>query len=463
MKNDHTFNRKLAVVGLSAAVIIAGIVSGCKSGCQGSPGSRNIISGPIDLPKEIKSVLNEQKWDKRIALFKGKPPTETSQLLGAATLKLNRDILQKSFLLGTDFLLKYQFPEGNFRYQYDWLAKTWKKGDNQVRQTGALWGLALCHRYQPSEKTKAGLLKGFEFWFERTISGPEDTLTVKYKNDKRTSTGTVALLALAIIEYLRVEKEIPAEFEQKLKTHLKGYLGFLKWMQLPNGQFASKYSVSGKSKNDDSSPYFDGETLLCLVKAARYLGYGELVPVIEKAARGTAETYTIRAWAEDEDSNRTKGFYQWGSMAFVEYYDAKWKDYELYGDVTLALGWWMIHTHETLERRLNTSYALEGLISAYRIAQKRADIKAATDLLYVIDRMLYKLTSWQINGPLADKNEFLTETPTQDEWAHGGVMNKAKPAKRPKRTTTYHELRVDVTQHQMHAVTLALRYVYPSP
>jgi hypothetical protein len=76
--------------------------------------------------------------------------------------------------------------------------------------------------------------------------------------------------------------------------------------------------------------------------------------------------------------------------------------------------------------------------------------------------MFYKLTSWQIHGPLADKNEFLKKNPTTDEWAIGGVMNKAKPAKRPKPTTTYHELRVDVTQHQMHAVTLALRYVYPT-
>ncbi len=50
--------------------------------------------------------------------------------------------------------------------------------------------------------------------------------------------------------------------------------------------------------------------------------------------------------------------------------------------------------------------------------------------------------------------------PTQDEWAVGGVMNKDSPARRPRPATTYHELRVDVTQHQMHAVSLALHHIY---
>jgi hypothetical protein len=84
------------------------------------------------------------------------------------------------------------------------------------------------------------------------------------------------------------------------------------------------------------------------------------------------------------------------------------------------------------------------------------------DLLYIIDRSFYKLTSWQIGGPLVEANPFLVENKTDDPVALGGIMNSAKayPDKPPEKGDTRHELRIDVTQHQMHAVTLALRHVY---
>jgi hypothetical protein len=222
------------------------------------------------------------------------------------------------------------------------------------------------------------------------------------------------------------------------------------------------YSTPILEEGGDHLIDFDGETLLCLTKAARHLGYQHLVPVIQKAIRAMAETYTVDAWRRNPDSRQTKGFYQWGSMAFAEYYQARWQGYELYGDVTLALAWWMIHTHETLSRRRNHAYALEGLISAYTIAKHRNDEAALTGLLFVIDQSLDKLTRWQVGGPLAEQNAFLAANPTEDPMALGGVMNAAGPDPRGKRraSDTQHELRIDVTQHQMHAVMLALEHVY---
>jgi len=189
---------------------------------------------------------------------------------------------------------------------------------------------------------------------------------------------------------------------------------------------------------------------LALCKAARYLGHVELLPTIEKSARTLAEDYTVKAWAKDRDSDKTKGFYQWGSMAFNEYSGAGWKDAKLFEDVTLTLGWWMIHTHKTLIRSRNTAYAHEGLASAYAIAKRRGNQRAASDLGYAIDKGLYKITSWQVGGPLAHKNSFLKRRPTSDPLAVGGVMNHRSQA----------PLRIDVTQHQMHAVILALENVY---
>ena len=108
----------------------------------------------------------------------------------------------------------------------------------------------------------------------------------------------------------------------------------------------------------------------------------------------------------------------------------------------------------------NHAYAVEGLIAAWRIANMRGDIKAQNDLMYSIDKSLYKLSKWQIGGPLANKNKFLREKGTKDAMAQGGVMNARKPSGAPVKRDVAHQLRIDVTQHQMHAVTMALEHVY---
>ena len=85
---------------------------------------------------------------------------------------------------------------------------------------------------------------------------------------------------------------------------------------------------------------------------------------------------------------------------------------------------------------------------------KARNLKATlNDLAYTIDTGLYKLTGWQVGGPLQHGNSFLLKYPTNDPLAVGGIMNHRE---RP-------PLRIDVTQHQMHAVILALKYVYPRP
>jgi hypothetical protein len=415
-----------------------------------------------DWPAAIKKVHAALKWNGRDEALNAPIPAGAVDPTPYMRLKMNRDLLTRTFELGTNFMVRNQKPGGNFNYMYDWLKRQWVDDDNQVRQAGVLWGIALCHKYKPTKETKAALEKGFKFWYDRTIDGPENTLTVRYASDEKTSTGTLALIALAMTEYLTTEKNLPAAPKAEMTKKLEGYLAHLKWLQRTNGHFPDGYIISEQRRSDRSSPYFDGETLLCLSKAAKYLGYNDLVPVIEKGARGCAETYTIKAWKKDPDSKDTKGFYQWSSMTFAEYYEAKWKDYELFGDATLALGWWMIHTHDVLDRNRNHAYAQEGLISAYRIAKARGDMKAMVDLLYIIDRSFYKLTSWQIGGPLVEANPFLVENKTDDPVALGGIMNSAKayPDKPPEKGDTRHELRIDVTQHQMHAVTLALRHVY---
>lgn len=376
--------------------------------------------------------------------------------------KMSRDVLLKSLELGSNFILNNQKPEGNFNYQYDWLAKKMDTDDNQVRQSGALWGLALIYQYDQNPKVKVGLDKALSFFFKHTSDGPvEGSLIIEYPGEEKCATGTVALVALSIIDYLRTEKAtsedlIPADYEKKLSDMLNGYIAFLKYMYMDNKHFSKEYRIDSGKRSKRHSPYFDGETILCLIKAAKYLGYKELVPLIEESSMQLALDYSINSWRKKHDSDKTKGFFQWSCMAFTEYWDAGWKDKEVMGDYVLAMSWWMIHVHETLKKGLNTGYVYEGLTHAYQIAKARDEKQIIDDLEYTMDKAFYKITSWQIGGPLMDKNNYLIKQmdKANDPIAIGGIMNH-KGGLPP-----HHQLRIDVTQHQMHSVVLLLRHVY---
>ena len=415
---------------------------------------------PSDYAEAVKAVRASQKWNRhtkalREGAEKGADPRDTLKL------KMDRKVLEQAYSKGSAFLVNWQLPEGNFRYMYDWIEGDWVRDDHQVRQAGSLWGIATCYRYRPTPELKKALDEGLKFWFKTTVEGPkEGTLMMRYGKDKWVDSGTVALVSLAIIEYLATDATMDADYRKELDSKLDGYLAFLQYLQRDNGHISDRFDFKTNKRRERSSPYFDGESLLALTKAARQLGKKELVPTIETAARAMSETYTVKAWAKHRDSKDTKGFFQWGSMSFAEYYQAGWKDKELFADVGLSLGFWMTHTHATLKRRRNHAYAIEGLIANWTIANLRGDIKAQTDLLYTLDRSLYKLSTWQIGGPLAGKNKFLVKKNPTDKMAIGGVMNSETPSGQDVKKDVSHQLRIDVTQHQMHSVTLALEGVY---
>lgn len=365
--------------------------------------------------------------------------------------KLTREILLETRKLGCEFLYNNQKPAGNFNYQYNFVEQVQDTADNQVRQAGALWGVALCHDFKPTKRSQQVLDKGFDFFFEHTRRGPGNSLAVNYPGQKTIATGTVALVALAIVDYLRGDPPIDDQRRAELEKYLDGYLAFLQEMQLPAGDFSYGMTRGINLRVGRSSPYFDGEAQLALIKAIKYLGRTDYLPVVTKAARKTAKKYTVDAWRDDRpDSDLTKSFHQWGSMAFWDYQDAGWENADAYADTLMALGWWMIHTHRTLNRSRNTGYAFEGLIHSYRLAESQGDTAATAGLAEVIDRGLWKLTSWQVEGPLVKENRFLRKHRTQDPIAIGGIMNHSREP----------WLRIDVTQHQMHGIILALKHVY---
>lgn len=399
------------------------------------------ITAAEDFPQRLREHVERLKWRR------SKAPTE-----------LTRETLEVSLRLGRQFLVNNQRKEGNFHYEYDFVGQALSQEDNGVRQAGALWGLALLHLDHPGSDTGQALSRGLDFFLDRTCAGAgRQGLALSYPGGRRCESGMVALVGLAIIDTLRAEAggtaSMPPPRREQLEAVLDGFLRHLAALQREDGRFAEAWDPEARQASGRASPYADGEILLCMTKAARYLGRESLRPLIEKLAPKLAEFYTLESWAEAADSNLTKGFFQWGCMAFWEYREAGWEGSKVMDDAILALNWWMIHVHEVGTKSRNTAYSVEGLVQGYRVASSLGLIEVRDVLDGTIKDILSRLTTWQVGGPLRDRNVFLVQNPTRDPLAMGGVMNAKNEG----------TLRIDVTQHQTHALVLAMRHLYPGP
>lgn len=373
------------------------------------------------------------------------PTDQPARIDPVEPTRLTRAVLDRSLELGTEFLLNSQREAGNFAYTYNFVRRRDLRGDNQVRQAGALWSLTLIHHDKPSKATADALLRGLAFFRRHSTPGPDGRLIPMYPETSSGKTGTVALLVLTHVDALR--SELPADDRSRLTADMKGYLKLMLSLRREDGLFAGSYDKLGAGRGNPS-PYSDGEALLAMIKAARYADQGQLRPIILRSAIAMHETYVEQALRRDPDSPLTKGFYQWGTMSYYELHSAGWSGDEAWARRAIQLAHWMIDVHRTLRRRRNTAYACEGLICAAELARLVGDRASAAKISRVVDLALAKLTGWQVGGPMP--NKYLRAHPTQDPRAVGGVMNGRSDPR----------LRIDVTQHQMHAVILARRFLY---
>ncbi len=374
------------------------------------------------------------------------PPPEIEKGLCSP---LTREILDVSLDLGTRYLLTHQRSDGRFSYIYDWWTRKFVAGDSQVRQAGTAWGLATIHHDQPSQEVAAALEKSLAFFEGRSRTTPDGGRYIVYPRERQGRLGTVALVALAHIDYLRRAEHLSESAATGYRERLSEYLDFLVAARTADGRFHGFYHLRTGEPYGASSPYFDGESLLALTKAAKYLGRDDLRPIVLAAADAGFRLNVEEARWSDPDSKTTKGYYQWASMSWYELATSGWPGTEKYGPWLIELADWMIDVHRTLERTRNTAYAYEGIIPAFRMAEILGDFEHMEKFGCTIEQGLAKLTSWQVGSPLA--NEYIAGgLRSLDPKAIGGVQNHR--AESP--------LRIDVVQHQMHAVILARRYYY---
>ena len=360
-------------------------------------------------------------------------------------MQVDPPLLHQSLTMAKRHLLRQQRSEGNLNYQYDWQSRAHTEGDQVVRQAGALWGLALVYHYQGDPAALAACRAGLDFFRRRSRLTAAKGRYLCYPGDEFGHMGTVPLVALAVIELLRCDGFGADTAEAGV--FLDELLTYLLEQQDDNGLWPNFYRLEDGSGYGAPSPYFDGETLLALARAARYLERRELTGPILRGAASAYRRHVLLSLRKDHHSHNARAFYHWGSMAYYELAGLPGVDRREFSDIVFYLSDWMLDVCLLGEKSSNTSATLEGLIHAYALAADEGEFERAEKYREAILRCLTKNLSLQAGSPLA--GDFVDPCPP-DEIARGGVQHLPNQPL----------LRIDFAQHHLHATLLALRLLF---
>ncbi len=358
--------------------------------------------------------------------------------LGDCGPRLAPEHVKAGIELGARYLVRCQRPAGDFEYEVDWRTGKTSQESSPVRQAGATWGVASHAAETGDPAATAAADKAIGFWLDRARSVP-DGVIFDYPKPRTGALGTVVLVAMALAERLRRPEGLDEDRLGRMRRALDGAVQFVRASRRPQGRFFADHDLARGMRSGEPSPYADGEALLLFATLAVRDGRADLLAETLRWAEEDHAVLVRDALAAEPDPASTKGYYQWGSMAWAQLV-AGGHDPELWGQRLTDLGIWMIEVHRTLSRTRNTAYAYEGLLPAYAEAKRRGDAELARRFACVAHQGLRKLCSWQLGHPLASD-----ELRAAPEQYHGGVQNHAVES----------ALRVDVTQHQLHALHFA--------
>ena len=343
---------------------------------------------------------------------------------GRCNKELSRAPVERALALGTRFMLAHQKPAGNFDYEYDWKTKTYTDDDNEVRQAGAFWGLALLYRDRPTPELAAAIEKGLAFVEQHSVRTEAGVRCVAYPGKGESGHRHGGARGVDAHRVPRRSARAAPERRAFHAERLTEYVSMLAAsVNADGGLWFGSYDAKTCVASGAPSPYSDGEALLALVKVAKYTGLHEQIPLALRTADAGQRLNVVQALAADSDSDTTKGYYQWGSMAFYELATSGWPGTERYGDQLLALSDWQIDVHRTLTRQRNTGYAYEGLIPAYDWARRKGDTVRTAKIACIIDLGLGRLLTWPVGGPLASSTT--RDVASDDRLAVGGIQNEA--------------------------------------
>lgn len=164
-----------------------------------------------------------------------------------------------------------QEDNGHFGYEYLPFADEYVDDDGMVRQAGTLFVLAEVYKYQTEKDPKvaeaieqaiayftsisqAGSRDGMEFWCI-TNGG----------TSARCDLGSTSLTFIGILNYLTAVPEKAEMYQEQVEM----YRNFLIAARLPERGFSARYNP-GSGFSDTESTFYNGETMLALVRYYQY-------------------------------------------------------------------------------------------------------------------------------------------------------------------------------------------------
>jgi len=328
--------------------------------------------------------------------------------------------------------------------------------------------LSLMHVDDPKSGLLPAIRKGLEYFHKHSVEYPGNIRMLVYPGVPSQKLGAVALLALSHIEVLRRPEALANEAEKKqLETQLEEYLNGIVDAKSKHG-FHKYYKEEEGTNYGPTSPFYDGECLLALTKAAKYLGHNKLWPVIKASAEAgylknvlpgieasKREAESLVQKADDKEKLEEaitvmRGYYQWATMAWYELLGMDDPDFEEYGPRMLSYTSSMPANTEKQRPDVNAGHRFEGVIPTFVIAVQLGDSKLEHEFACSIREGIGILNSLQVGHNKAyGLGEPLPKhadvSPAKDVLAQGGMQATRKsPA-----------LRIDTAQHSLHAVLMA--------
>ncbi|ORB22145.1 ATP-grasp fold amidoligase family protein [Mycolicibacterium monacense] len=359
--------------------------------------------------------------------------------VGSCGSGLGRGDIDAGIALGGRYLLAAQRAGGDFLYEVDWVSGAESPDDSAVCQAGATWGMALLYRETGDLAYRAALDRSLARWLAEARVG-EGRQWLGQGGARSGRLGSVALVGLALLECL--SGPTGSADPTVAREALGALCAFVEDARLPGGGFRGAFDPESGVHSGSADPYSSGEALLLLARTGLELGVPDRVTRVLGWAEEDYDMFVAKPLAAEPDPALTKGYFQWSAMSWFALADAGFAP-EVWGRRLVEQALWMVDVHRTLTRTRNTGYAYEGIVPAWEWARRTGDDDTARRLACVIHQGLRKLCSWQLGHPLAPAT--LRAAP---ERFHGAVQNhRSEPA-----------LRIDVTQHQLHALILARRY-----
>lgn len=404
-----------------------------------------VLSGLIAYRIILKTNSNVKKWHEFPTEEKVLSCKLSLEMLAHNIIKpsidekaieaIGPESLEQSIIMGADWLVSVQEPNGRFKYQYDLDKKQFchKNMNNFLRQAGAAYGLTQAYEVTGNIKYLESARRSLLYQFNSLETLDTNKAYFLYRNEAKL--GGIAIPMLTMLRIKSIEND--SIYDKKLKK-LANMIIYLQ-QKNSDGQFKHSYVLYGdydyEKNNNWECNIYPGEAMLALA-----LMFKEFGDVKYKDSFDAAFGYYKKhgRW-------RNTGFSSWAISAFSELY-------KVTGDKTYADFTFKMCDHRLKLQNLNpkrkeygslnplpsifSSISFEGIGEAIAVCQLTGDDERYNDYKYR-SLIAYKwLMSLQYKG--------------EDKRAYGSFQ----------KNWFNNEIRIDNVQHSISAMSIGLKIIY---